>query len=272
MAAAATFPKPLARIALVHGLAEHARRYDAFALRLNAAGIELIAADLRGHGKSPGERVWIESFDDYLLDTDALLNAADTTAPLKIPLFLMGHSMGGAIAALYAAERLPASGRKLAGLILSSAALKPPADAPRWKLKLGGLISRLMPRFPALTIDPATLSRAHGVVEANRRDPLVHHRPIPARTAAQIVVAMRRIAARRTSIDLPLFVFHGTRDALTNPDGSREFEANTGSTDSTLLILEGSYHETLNDLDRDRVIKALIDWTLVRAELQRSRM
>jgi len=133
-------------------------------------------------------------------------------------------------------------------------------------------MSRLMPRFPALTIDPATLSRAHGVVEANRRDPLVHHRPIPARTAAQIVVAMRRIAARRTSIDLPLFVFHGTKDALTNPDGSREFEANTGSADSTLLILEGSYHETLNDLDRDRVIKALIDWTLVRAELQRSRM
>jgi acylglycerol lipase len=270
--AAATFPKPLARIALVHGLAEHARRYDAFALRLNAAGIELIAADLRGHGKSAGERVWIDSFDDYLVDTEALLNAAGTTAPLKVPLFLMGHSMGGAIAALYAAERLPESDRKLAGLILSSAALKPPANAPRWKLKLGGLISRLMPHFPALTIDPAALSRAHGVVEANRRDPLVHHRPIPARTAAQIVAAMRRIAARRTSINLPLFVFHGTKDTLTNPDGSREFEADTGSADSTLLILEGSYHETLNDLDRDHVIKALIDWTLVRAELTRSRM
>jgi acylglycerol lipase len=270
--AAATFPKPLARIALVHGLAEHARRYDAFALRLNAAGIELISADLRGHGKSPGERVLIESFDDYLLDTDALLDAAQTTAPLKIPLFLMGHSMGGAIAALYAIERLPENGRKLAGLILSSAALKPPANAPRWKLKLGGLISRLMPRFPAMTIDPATLSRARGVVEANRRDPLVHHRPIPARTAAQIVAAMRRIAAGRASINLPLFVFHGTQDALTNPDGSREFEANTGSTDSTLMMLEGSYHETLNDLDRDRVIKALIDWALVRAELQRTRM
>ena len=267
--AAATFSKPLARIALVHGLAEHARRYDAFALRLNAAGIELMAVDLRGHGKSPGERVWIDSFDDYLVDTDTLLDAADTTAPLEIPLFLMGHSMGGAIAALYAAERLPGSGRKLAGLILSSAALKTPADAPRWKLKLGGLISRVMPRFPALSIDPATLSRAHGVVEANRHDPLVHHRAIPARTASQIVAAMRRIEAKRTSINLPLFVFHGTQDALTNPDGSREFEASTGSADTTLLILEGSYHETLNDLDRDRVIKALIDWTLVRAELER---
>ena len=83
---------------------------------------------------------------------------------------------------------------------------------------------------------------------------------------------MRRITAGRASINLPLFVFHGTQDALTNPDGSREFEANTGSMDSTLMMLEGSYHETLNDLDRDRVIKALIDWALVRAELQRTRM
>jgi alpha-beta hydrolase superfamily lysophospholipase len=269
---AATFPKPLARIALVHGLAEHARRYEAFALRLNEAGIELIAMDLRGHGKSAGERVWIESFDDYLLDTDALLGVAETTAPSGVPLFLMGHSMGGAIAALYTAERLPESGRTLAGLVLSSAALKPPANVPRWKLALGGLISRLMPHLPALTIDPATLSRARGVIEANRRDPLVHHLAIPARTAAQIVAAMTRIAARRASINLPLFVFHGTHDALTNPDGSREFEASTGSTDSTLLILEGSYHETLNDLDRDRVINALIDWTLVRADLQRTRI
>ncbi|WP_213779076.1 alpha/beta fold hydrolase [Caballeronia sp. dw_276] len=270
--AAPSFPKALARIALVHGLAEHARRYEALALRLNAAGIELIAMDLRGHGKSPGERVWIDSFNEYLLDTDALLTAAKTTAPSDVPLLLMGHSMGGAIAALYAAERLADSGLKLAGLILSSAALKMPASAPRWKLAMGGTISRFMPRFPAMTIDPATLSRANGVVEANRRDPLVHHQAIPARTVAQIGEAMARIEAKRASIKLPLFVFHGTHDALTNPDGSREFEAHAGSTDKTLLMLEGSYHETLNDLDRDRVIKALIDWTLVRADLQRMRM
>lgn len=270
--AAPSFPRPLARIALVHGLAEHARRYEALALRLNAAGIELIAMDLRGHGKSPGERVWINSFDEYLLDTDALLAAAQTTAPSDVPLLLMGHSMGGAIAALFVAERLAASGRTLSGLILSSAALKMPVNAPRWKLAMGGTISRFMPRFPAMTIDPATLSRANGVVEANRRDPLVHHQAIPARTVAEIGVAMARIEAGRASIGLPLFVFHGTQDALTNPDGSREFEAHAGSTDKTLLMLEGSYHETLNDLDRERVIKALIDWTLVRADLQRMRM
>ncbi|SAL73722.1 alpha/beta hydrolase [Caballeronia telluris] len=262
--------RPVARIALVHGLAEHARRYDAFALRLNAAGIELIAVDLRGHGKSSGERVWIERFDDYLLDADVLVEAAETTPPANAPLFLMGHSMGGAVAALYVAER--AEKRRLAGLILSSAALEPGHDVPRWKLTMGRLISRLAPRFPALTIDPALLSRAPGVVEANRRDPLVHHGAIPARTGAQIVAAMARIAAKRASITLPVLIFHGTADKLTEPDGSRTFDANVGSTDSTLFMFDGSYHETLNDLDRDRVIRELIEWTLVRADLARARM
>ncbi|MDR5751244.1 MULTISPECIES: alpha/beta hydrolase [unclassified Caballeronia] len=262
--------RPVARIALVHGLAEHARRYDAFALRLNAAGIELIAVDLRGHGKSSGERAWIERFDDYLLDADVLVEAAETTPPANVPLFLMGHSMGGAVAALYVAER--AQKRKLAGLILSSAALEPGHDVPRWKLAMGRLVSRLAPRAPALTIDPALLSRAPGVVEANRRDPLVHHGAIPARTGAQIVAAMARIAAKRASITLPVLIFHGTADKLTEPAGSRTFDANVGSTDSMLFMFDGSYHETLNDLDRDRVIRELVEWTLVRADLARARM
>ena len=176
----AEHPEPLARIALLHGLAEHGRRYDALALRLNAAGIELIAADLRGHGRSPGERVWIDRFDQYLADADALLKAAQTTAPSKVPLFLMGHSMGGAIAALQVAEHPEAV--RLAGLILSSAALKPGNDVPRWMLAMSRIVSRLMPRYGALKIDPALLSRAQGVVEANRRDPLVHHDAVPART------------------------------------------------------------------------------------------
>ncbi|CDY75988.1 Lysophospholipase; Monoglyceride lipase; putative [Caballeronia glathei] len=268
--AGAEFPKPLARIALVHGLSEHARRYDAFALRLNAAGIELVALDLRGHGRSSGERTWVNCFDDYLLDADVLLEAAETTAPAGVPLFLMGHSMGGTIAALYVAER--PGDRKLAGLILSSPALAPGRDVPRWQRALASVVGVVRPRFHAMKIDPALLSRSHGVVEANRRDPLVHHDAIPARTGAQLLAAMTRVRRKRASITLPLLVFHGTEDKLAEPDGSRDFEANVGSTDSTLLIYEGSYHETMNDLDRDRVIRALIDWTIVRADLTRPRM
>jgi acylglycerol lipase len=257
-----------ARIALVHGLGEHAGRYDALAIALNAAGIELIAVDLRGHGKSSGKRALVRVFTDYLRDADVLLEACGATPPAGTPLFLMGHSMGGTVAALYAAESTRA--RKLAGLILSSPALKIGADTPRWKAKLMRFVGMIAPTLAAFSIDPALLSRAPGVVDAYRRDPLVLHGAVPARTASQILAGMERVAAKRGAIALPLYVFHGSNDAVCDPAGSREFEANAGSTDSTLAIYEGSVHETLNDLDRDRVIRELIDWTLVRADYARA--
>ena len=246
-----------ATVALLHGLAEHAGRYAALAARLNAAGIELVAIDLRGHGHAPGKRTYVKRFDDYLLDAQALLDAA---AQSCAPLFLMGHSMGGAVAALYAIERLAASGRRLNGLILSSPALAPGRDVPRWMLKLSQVISRLYPSFPAMKIDAALLSRLQPVVNANRNDPLVHHGAIPARTGAELLLAMARIERGRAGLRVPLLVYHGTADKLTEPEGSREFGQHAGSPDKTLTLHEGSYHETMNDIDRDRVIGALIEW------------
>jgi alpha-beta hydrolase superfamily lysophospholipase len=251
-----------ATVALLHGLAEHAGRYAALAGRLNTAGIELVAIDLRGHGHAPGKRAYVKRFDDYLLDAQALLEAA---AQSCAPLFLMGHSMGGAVAALYAIERLDASGRRVAGLILSSPALAPGRDVPKWMLSLSQVISRLYPSFPAMKIDAALLSRLEPVVNANRNDPLVHHGAIPARTGAELLLAMARIERGRAGLRIPLLVFHGTADKLTEPEGSREFGAHAGSPDKTLTLHEGSYHETMNDLDRDRVIDALVEWIEKRA-------
>ncbi|MEX3979318.1 lysophospholipase [Paraburkholderia sp. EG287A] len=252
---------PRAAIALVHGLAEHAGRYAALAARLNAAGIDVYAIDLRGHGRAPGRRTWVAHFDEYLDDAEALLaHASAQCATRGTPLFLMGHSMGGAIAALYAVERLPQSRVRLAGLLLSSAALAPGRDVPAWKIAASRVISAVWPTFPAMKIDAALLARVRDVVEANRADPLVHHGAIPARTGAQLLEAMKRIEAGRAQLRLPALIWHGTADKLTEPEGSRAFAANVGSPDRTLTLYEGSYHETLNDLDRERVIGALIDW------------
>jgi acylglycerol lipase len=252
-----------ATVALVHGLAEHAGRYAALARALNASGIELIAIDLRGHGHAPGRRVWIERFDDYLQDADALVAEA---AHGDGPLFLMGHSMGGAIAALHAIDRHESQRRVLSGLILSSPALAPGRDVPRWMLGLSQKISRAWPRFPAMKIDAALLSRDSAVVEANVNDPLVHHGAIPARTGAELLLAMQRIEQGRATLRMPLLVWHGTADKLTEPEGSRDFGAHAGSPDKTLTLYEGSYHETMNDLDRERVIDALVAWILKRSE------
>ncbi|WP_025603075.1 alpha/beta hydrolase [Burkholderia sp. WSM2230] len=262
-----TKDSPRATIVLIHGLAEHAGRYSPLAARLNAAGIELLAIDLRGHGLAPGKRAYVDRFDDYLLDAHALLDAAaQSEAPTHAPLFLMGHSMGGAVAALHTIERAGGAGQqpdsraKLSGLILSSPALAPGRDVPGWMLKLSQVISRLWPTFPAMKIDPALLSRVQSVVDANRSDPLVHHGPIPARTGAELLLAMARIGRGRAGLRLPLLVYHGTADKLTEPEGSRAFGQHAGSPDKTLRLYEGSYHETMNDLDRDRVIGDLIEW------------
>jgi alpha-beta hydrolase superfamily lysophospholipase len=127
-------------------------------------------------------------------------------------------------------------------------------------LKLSQVISRLYPSFPAMKIDAALLSRLQPVVNANRNDPLVHHGAIPARTGAELLLAMARIERGRAGLRVPLLVYHGTADKLTEPEGSREFGEHAGSPDKTLTLHEGSYHETMNDIDRDRVIGALIEW------------
>ncbi|WP_322086121.1 alpha/beta hydrolase [Burkholderia sp. BCC1999] len=253
---------PRATIALVHGLAEHAGRYAALAGRLNAAGIDVLAIDLRGHGQSPGKRAWVERFDGYLNDADALVAEASRG---NSPLFLMGHSMGGAVAALYAIERAPARGHALTGLVLSSPALAPGRDVPRWMLAVSRIISRVWPTFPAIKIDAALLSRDPAIVAANRADPLVHHGAVPARTGAEILDAMARIESGRGALRVPVLVYHGTEDKLTEPDGSRAFGARVGSPDRTLTLYEDGFHETMNDLDRDRVIDALIAWIHARA-------
>jgi len=256
---------PRATVALLHGLAEHAGRYAALAERLNAAGIELVGVDLRGHGRSPGARTWVERFDEYLNDARALLESASRPGT---PLFLMGHSMGGTIATLFAIERLAAFAgefQPVTGLILSSPALAPGKDVPRWMLAASRVVSRLWPRYKAMTIEPSLLSRDPRIVEANRTDPLVQHGAVPARTGAEILVAMARIEQGRASLRLPVLVYHGTADKLTEPEGSRVFVQQAGSPDRTLTLYDAAFHETMNDLDRDRVIDALTRWIAARA-------
>jgi acylglycerol lipase len=249
---------PRATIALAHGMAEHAGRYQAFAAYCQAQGFELWSLDLRGHGRSPGRRLWIDRFDQYLDDADALLAAARRND--NVPLFLMGHSMGGAIAALYAVERAAALSRPLAGLVLSSPALAPGRQVPRWMLAMSHFMSRVWPTFPALKIDAKLLSRDPAIVAANLADPLVYHGAVPARAGAELLNAMTRIAAGRDTLRMPVLVFHGTADQLTEPEGSREFGAQAGAPDLTLTLYEGNYHETLNDIERERVLGDLFGW------------
>lgn len=252
-------PAPRAVVAVVHGIAEHAGRYAFLADRANQCGLGVVSADLRGHGRSPGERSYVERFDDYLLDVDALMAKARELAAGR-PLFLMGHSMGGAIALRWLAQRK----QPVAGLILSSAALRIGGDVPRLLVALAPLLSRWLPHLRGTRLDPATISRDPAAVAAYVNDPLVSLLAPPARTGAELLQAMEANRAAAAGLALPVYLFHGDADRLTDPDGSRDIHERWGGSDKTLRLWPGSRHETFNDLDREGVVAELLGWILAR--------
>jgi acylglycerol lipase len=252
-------PALRAVVTVVHGIAEHSGRYVGLAERAYAAGFGVVSVDLRGHGRSPGERSYVERFDDYLMDVDALMAKAHELAAGR-PVFLMGHSMGGAIALRWLAQRrLP-----VAGLVLSSAALKIGGDVPRLLVALAPLLSRWLPHLRGTRIDPAVISRDPSAVAAYLNDPLVSLQAPPARTGAELLLAMASNRKAAAGLALPVYLFHGDADRLTDPAGSRETYELWGGQDRTLRLWPGSRHETLNDLDREAVAAELLEWVLAR--------
>lgn len=250
---------PRAVVAVVHGIAEHSGRYAFLAERANQRGLGVVSADLRGHGRSPGERSYVERFDDYLLDVDALLAKAHEFAAGR-PVFLMGHSMGGAIALRWLAQR----GQPVAGLILSSAALRIGGDVPRLLVALAPLLSRWLPHLRGTRFDPAVISRDPAAVAAYVNDPLVSLQAPPARTGAELLRAMEANRGAAAGLTLPVYLFHGDADRLTDPAGSRDIHELWGGPDRTLRLWPGSRHETFNDLDREAVVAELLEWVLAR--------
>ena len=258
--------QPLAVIALVHGLAEHGGRYAEFAQRANSFGIGVVSVDLRGHGKSPGVRLFVEVFDDYLFDVDALLAQTRLLAG-ECPVFLMGHSLGGAIALRWVDQRRGAA-KNLRGLLLSSAALKIGPGTPALLIKLAPLISRWFPLLRLQALNANLISSIPAEVARYLDDPLVCKLPPPTRTGAEVLAIMPANLDAARELKLPLYVFHGTDDTLTSPEASQALYDAWGGSDKHLRLWPGSLHETLNDIDRDAVMDEMFAWLLLRAKQQ----
>ena len=240
----------------MHGYAEHSGRYLHAAEYLVRSGYAVYAFDLAGHGRSEGKRAFVWSFDEYLVDVEQTLSRARERAAGK-RFFLLGHSLGGAIAALFAIEKRPG----LAGLILSGPYLKLTGDIPPLRLKLALIFGTILPNLPvAKKIDSSLLSRDPVVAERYDKDPLVYHGMMKAREAAEIIRAVKRIQAEMEAVTLPLLILHGSGDRLADIEGSKEFYRGAGSTDKTLKIYEGLYHEVLNEPEKERVLADIAAW------------
>lgn len=246
---------PKAVVLLAHGYAEHLGRYEYFATKLNAAGIAVYALDHWGHGKSEGTYGFVPRFSAYTDGVEALLAEIEARHP-DLPRFLIGHSMGGLIAAVH----LAAHQSHYAGAILSGPAIKAAEEPSKLLIWVSRLLSALAPKLGVLALDAEGVSRDPAVVAAYRADPLVYTGKMSARLAAEMFDAMAEARAKAGTIALPILLLHGEADRLTAPVGSQFLAETVASTDKQLKLYPGLYHEIFNEPERDEVIGDVTDW------------
>jgi len=245
--------QPKGVVCLVHGLGEHSGRYAHLAAFLNQAGYALLAFDLRGHGKSEGQRGHAASYEALMDDVSHLLEEAAERYPDR-PRFLYGHSLGSA-AINYALHRHP----PLAGVIVTGPAFRPAFEPPAWKLTLGKIMYNLWPTLSMSNeLDRQALSRDPEVVRAYNNDPLVHDR-VTARFAMDFLQAGLWALEHAAEFPLPLLLMHGGADRITSAQASREFAAQAGDL-CTLKIWDGLYHEIHNEPEKEQVFAYLLEW------------
>jgi alpha-beta hydrolase superfamily lysophospholipase len=247
--------EPTAVVAVVHGIMEHGGRYAKLAEDLTRHGYAVCALDLYGHGRSDGDRVMVRAFDDYLINVELFLEQVEKRLPNK-PVFLFGHSMGGAIVALLGILRPP----NVRGLVLSAPPVIVGGAVFPVLRHLAAIVSRIWPSLRLTRLGSRFISRDPAVVEAFRNDPLVYHGRFPVRTGAEVLQAAKRIQAGAQKMELPLLVLHGTGDIVTDHQGSRLLVARAASADKTLRLYDGFYHEVLSEPERDQVMADLLAW------------
>lgn len=237
-------PDPRWIAVISHGYGEHVGRYDWVAAQLQEAGAAVYAADHLGHGRSDGQRVLISDFEPVVDDLDLVVqHAAAQHAGLRV--VLIGHSMGGLIAARYTqlhADSLAAT--VLSGPVLGS-----------WAT-VGELLA--LDEIPSTPIDPGTLSRDPAVGEAYAADPLVWHGDFARPTLEGLQQAMRTIDEAGSVGEHPMLYLHGEGDRLVPLPASWEGLQSLRGPRTFVKTYPGAQHEIFNETNRDEVIDDVI--------------
>jgi acylglycerol lipase len=244
---------PRAALVICHGVNSHGGQYKWPAGQFVKAGLAVYALDLRGRGKSEGERFYVENVADYVSDVAGTVQIAKQRHP-GLPVFLLGHSAGGVASAVYVLE----NASELAGFICESFAFQVPA--PGFALAAIKGLSHVAPRLPVLKLKNEDFSRDPRAVAALNDDPLTAGEVQPAMTVAALVRADERLREAFPQIKLPLLIMHGTGDKATVCQGSEFFYKTAGSQDKTLKLYEGHYHDLLNDIGKEQVVADITGW------------
>ncbi len=247
---------PKAVISLIHGLGDHSGRFTHVAKFFTDCRIAVTALDLPGHGRSEGKRGHFESYDAIMQDIQSLLQNTSNKYP-GLPIFLYGHSLGGALVLYFGYTQKAA----LQGLIVTSPGLSPAAPVPPVKMTLGKIFSGLMPSFAMDNgLDVSGLSHDPLVVERYRNDPLVHPF-ISARLGMDLISNGEWMLTRNSSLPFPypLLLMQGDQDRLVDPQKNITFGQQL-SGDVTLKIWQAMYHELHNEPAQAEVFHFIHNW------------
>ena len=254
-------PTPGGVIVIVHGLAEHGGRYRETAEFLADNGWAVYACDLRAHGLSPNPpkagRVHVDRFTDYFRDVEAMTGLARGEYP-ELPLFILGHSMGGLISIRYVLERPEG----LAGAIISSPALgtHPAFKPPAFLRILVRVLSFLAPRVRVDSeLDTDAISRDPDVVKAYREDPLISEK-ISARWYSEILRSMKKAHQAAGSLRVPMLLMQSGEDRLVDPAAPGRWAEAAPPALVERVTWDGLYHEMLNEPEKDRVRARILEW------------
>jgi alpha-beta hydrolase superfamily lysophospholipase len=240
-------------VTLAHGYGEHSGRYAYVASRLTAEGYAVYAPDHNAHGRSKGKRGRV-SLAAATTDLHQMIVTVSIARHPDVPQFLLGHSMGGAIALRYAITHQD----RLAGLVVS-APLAAVDGGPALKA-VGKLLGVIAPGVPVGRVDPRLVSRDKAVVDAYVADPLNYHGPIPAGVGRQFLLSAETLPRDVRQITIPTLLLWGTADRLCPPRGAEAVADNIGSSDFTKKAYEGLFHEIMNEPEKDQVLDEIIGW------------
>ncbi|HEU23785.1 MAG: lysophospholipase [Athalassotoga sp.] len=247
---------PRAIVVIVHGLGEHVSRYDVISKEFNDAGLEMTGFDQRGHGRNPGVKGHVDRFEDFLKDLDDFIKTQKT----DLPIFMLGHSLGGLIAARYNEEF---QGR-LKGTILSSGAFSSKNVSNMIKV-MAKVFSVLSPKMAFSNgIDPKTLSRNEEVISDYTKDPLVHNK-ITAKLSAELFKNIEIVFEKAPYFTTPVLMLAGSHDKIVPHEGTERLFSLIASKDKELKIFDGAYHEIFCDPQYSSEFrKTIIDWIVKR--------
>ena len=250
---------PQTIILIVHGLGDHSGRYGNYVEFFVPRGYALYSFDARGHGRSSGERGFIDRFDQYVEDIDRRAAEARSEWPAA-PLFILGHSLGSLMALSYARWHP----ERLTGLIVTGTALQDALELPAWKRNLATVLSCVTPSLKMNNGVPLSgLSHDPAVAAAFKADPLTHTWGTP-RLAAEAEVVRAQVRQSAATWRVPTLMLHGGADPICLAEGARQFAAETPPGLVEYYEYPGLYHEIHNEPEREQVFRDIEAWRQAR--------